>query len=140
MLFMKSGLKKLFVIGVADAVETVAKTWGKEPSRIITFHTSAGYIEGEPEFIELIKGTDEEIKESLNQIQSEGKRVGVYEFAYISLDNNEQLLNADYESDILTLKNVTIYDEKLLNKVNINTYTIFLNQVIGIIPGKMKKE
>ncbi|MED4399793.1 hypothetical protein [Metabacillus fastidiosus] len=108
-----------------------------------TFYTPAGIIMGKIIDVEPFPFEDQsDFVDKFAQASEDGKPVSVYELAAGLQDKFLDALDKEYETKLVSdnkaihLEDVTIIDVNK-NITEINTFVLFVDQVIGIVPAKL---
>ncbi|PEO37005.1 hypothetical protein [Bacillus wiedmannii] len=128
---VKLNLKRSYVRSLFHAIESGGKAVPK-----VTFLTSFGYIEGALATIrEYDIDNEEAFIEQFKRVQEENGEVKVRDLALAMVhglvENDDKALE---ESNVM----IYLEDVKIIhnnNTIHMSEFTLFLDQVIGVIPG-----
>ncbi|ASN69170.1 hypothetical protein 7F23_57 [uncultured Caudovirales phage] len=133
-------MEKKFYINALTAVLEIAKgSEGKEEDQYLTYVTANGIVTGKPvRYDEVDISNDEAFEESVNKRILESNGIDIYSLTHGFFMKNYKELDG-VENPSIPLEDVKI---KFPNGsiLNVDTYILFADQIIGILPGKASIE
>ncbi|WP_345912110.1 hypothetical protein [Bacillus altitudinis] len=127
---------KTYIYHLSGGVKMINEINETQEDTVFTFLTSYGQIEGEIselDYFEVKPDSKEEVFQEELERMVKGNKLNAYnltEYTYERLHDEEQHF-------AIYLKNVKV--RQGINEIQLNTFVLLTNQIIGIIPGKLKK-
>jgi hypothetical protein len=130
---------------VKDAFEVSREV---DNSGYFTFHTPNGFVVGKIVDVKpLIFNSQEEFEDKVTQEISNGKEVNMYDIAAGLYSNFIGDMEKEFEEKIISdSKAIVLEDVKVFQRLTdenpiiiSNTYVLFSDQIIGLIPSKINK-
>ncbi|WP_144462606.1 hypothetical protein [Bacillus pumilus] len=127
---------KRYITSLSTYVNMINELNGKQTNEVLTFFTGYGLVEGRVTKIETFEVNanfeDEDFDKELLRAIKDNKinAYAVTDFAY-------KLILGEEQNFAIYLENVTI--KQGINTYTSNTFVLFTNQIIGIVPGQFNK-
>ncbi|XYU16964.1 hypothetical protein ACS3OL_13960 [Bacillus pumilus] len=127
---------KTYINHLSAGVKMINEINEKQEDTVFTFLTSYGQIEGEIseiEYFEVKPDSKEEVFQKELERMVKGNKFNAYNLTEYTYEKKHD----EKQNFAIYLKNVKV--RQGINEFKVNTFVLLTNQIIGIIPGKLKK-
>ncbi|MCC9087987.1 hypothetical protein [Bacillus pumilus] len=125
-----------YITSLSTYIKLINDLNGEQTNEILTFFTSCGRIEGRvskiQEFEVNANFEDEDFDNELLKTIEENQIN-----AYAVTDFTYKVIMEEEQNFAIYLEDVTL--SQGINTYKVNTFVLFTNQIIGIVPGEFKK-